>query len=369
MLRDRSTDPARPPRVALRTVDDADRIARLSGSRVGARENAPAWRCPLTTGITTAATSSTAGSPTVFVSRSIASTEGGCFELGQGVVTARYRDRAGRWLRRLEVGGDWPRLIHVAEVVAEDGGELLFGARSVSEHGEGRWRVLVGEVVTFGPVMPGHESVDVDPLFADGRQHGVEEVDGVAVAELFVCVMLGGGCVHVAFDGGSGPMAGSFEVGLGPLELVLGDVEYVPGRAPLQAWGGGESVFGGGVYRRASTARASAWCRASRSAAVAAATSARTVSARSAAAVAWARRAAAAPRVSVRRAGRVGRRRGRSGTSRGSATRHRRRAAGVTVVGWCGRGCGVGWWRGRRRGRWRGWSRGRRELRRCRRCR
>ena len=134
-----------------------------------------------------------------------------------------------------------------AEVVAEGGGELLLEARSVSEHSEGSVEGPGGDVVAFGPLLPRREGLDVEPLLADGGQHGVEELDGVAVAKLIVRVPLVGDCVSVAFDGRRGSLAGPFEVVLGPLELVLGDVEVVAGRAPLPAWGGVESVLGGGV--------------------------------------------------------------------------------------------------------------------------
>ena len=51
----------------------------------------------------------------------------------------------------------------VAEVVAEGGGELLFGAGSVSEDGERGVEGAVGYVVAFGPVLPGGEGLDVEP--------------------------------------------------------------------------------------------------------------------------------------------------------------------------------------------------------------
>jgi hypothetical protein len=91
-----------------------------------------------------------------------------------------------------------------AEVVAEGGGELLLEARSVSEHSEHRADGVVGDVVALGPVLPGREGVDVEPLLPGRWQHGVEELDGVAVAELVVRVPLVDDCVSVPFDGGGG---------------------------------------------------------------------------------------------------------------------------------------------------------------------
>ena len=87
----------------------------------------------------------------------------------------------------------------------------------------------------------------MEPVFADGGQHGVEPVDGVAVPELLVCVALVGDRLGVAFDGGGGSLAGAFEVVLGPVELLLGDVEFVAERAALPARGGVESMLRGGV--------------------------------------------------------------------------------------------------------------------------
>ena len=87
----------------------------------------------------------------------------------------------------------------------------------------------------------------MEPLFADGRQHGVEPVDGVAGPELLVCVALVGDRLGVAFDGGGGSLAGAFEVVLGPVELVLGDVEFVAQRAVVPAGGGVEPMRSGGV--------------------------------------------------------------------------------------------------------------------------
>ena len=135
----------------------------------------------------------------------------------------------------------------VAEIVVECGGELLFGAGSVSEDSERGVEGLVGYVVAFGPVLPRGEGLDVDPLFADGRQHGVEPVDGLAGPEVLVCVALVGDRLGVAFDGGGGSLAGAFEVVLGPVELVLGDVEFVAERAVVPAGGGVEPMRSGGV--------------------------------------------------------------------------------------------------------------------------
>ena len=146
------------------------------------------------------------------------------------------------------VGGD-PAAVdgRVAEIVVECGGELLFGAGSVSEDSERRVEGSVGYVVAFGPVLPRGEGLDVDPLFADGRQHGVEPVDGLAGPEVLVCVALVGDRLGVAFDGGGGSLAGAFEVVLGPVELVLGDVEFVAERAVVAARGGVEPMRSGGV--------------------------------------------------------------------------------------------------------------------------
>ncbi len=72
---------------------------------------------------------------------------------------------------------------------------------------------------------------------------------------------------------------------------------------------------------------------------------------------------------SGRRGGRVGRRPGLPGTSRGSRSVASALALLASPVALTGRGCGVGWWRGCRRGRWRGSSRGRRGPRRGRGCR
>ena len=87
----------------------------------------------------------------------------------------------------------------------------------------------------------------MDPLFADGGQHGVEAVDGLAGPEVFVCVALVGDGLGVAFDGGGGSLAGAFEVVLGPVEPLVGDVEFVAERAAVAARGGVEPMRSGGV--------------------------------------------------------------------------------------------------------------------------
>src|SRR5215217_7647048 len=145
------------------------------------------------------------------------------------------------------VGGD-PAAVdgRVAEIVVECGGELLFGARSVSEDSERCVEGRVGYVVAFGPVPPRDEGLDVDPLFAAGRQHGVEPVDGLAGPEVLVCVALGGDRLGVAFDDGGGSLAGAVEVVLGPVELMLGDVEFVAERAVVTARSGVEPMRSSG---------------------------------------------------------------------------------------------------------------------------
>ena len=153
--------------------------------------------------------------------------------------TARCRSRAGRCALQ---GGRRGRR-HVAlgrsGCRGRGGGRRRVVARGPV--GERARRTRCGgrcrEVVAFGPVLPGGEGLDVEPLLADGGQHGVEEVDGVAVAELIVCVALVGDCVGVAFDGGGGSLAGAFEVVLGPLELLLGDVEVVRGSCAVAGVG------------------------------------------------------------------------------------------------------------------------------------
>jgi len=77
-------------------------------------------------------------------------------------------------------------MIVVADVTLKRGGEVLFGAGSVSEESERSVEGAVGYVVALGPVLPRGEGLDVDLLFADEREHGVEAVDGAAGAELFV---------------------------------------------------------------------------------------------------------------------------------------------------------------------------------------
>ena len=47
---------------------------------------------------------------------------------------------------------------------------MLFDARLVSEHGERGVEGAIGEVVALGPALPGGESLDVEPVFADGGQ-------------------------------------------------------------------------------------------------------------------------------------------------------------------------------------------------------
>jgi hypothetical protein len=127
-------------------------------------------------------------------------------------------------------------------MVVECGGEVLFGAGSVGEDSERGVEGSVGYVVAFGPVLPRGEGLEADPLFADGRQHGVEPVDGVAGPEVLVCVALVGDRLGVAFDGGAGSLAGAFEVVLGAVELMLGDVEFVAERAVVPAGGGVEPM-------------------------------------------------------------------------------------------------------------------------------
>ena len=78
-----------------------------------------------------------------------------------------------------------------AELVAEGGGELSFGSCLAGEYGDGAVEFGVGYVMAVGPVVPGGEAADVEPVFADGGEHGVEAVDGVAVAELVVGLALG----------------------------------------------------------------------------------------------------------------------------------------------------------------------------------
>ena len=128
--------------------------------------------------------------------------------------------------------------------------------------------------VAVGPVLPGVERSDAHPVFADGGCHGVEAVDCVAGPELLVCVALVGDCPGVSFDGGSGSAAGAGEVVLGSFELSLSDGEVVAGGASLTAWRCRRGDVGRRWPRRASSARASAARRASRSSPVAAATSA-----------------------------------------------------------------------------------------------
>ena len=141
----------------------------------------------------------------------------------------------------------WPWFDRGAEVVAEGGGEMLFDAGLVSEHGTRGVEGAVGEVVALGPALPGAERLDAAALFADGGEHRVEEVDGVAVAELFVGVAPVGDRLGVAFDGGGGSLAGACEVVLGSFELLLGDVDFGAQGAALSAWGGVESMLGGCV--------------------------------------------------------------------------------------------------------------------------
>ena len=127
----------------------------------------------------------------------------------------------------------------------------------------------------------------METVFADGGHHRVEEVEGVAAAELVVCVALVGDRPGVAVDGGAGSLTGALEVVLGVFELLLGGVDLAAQVAALPARGGVESMSCGcddaGVLQPLGSRRG---VRASRSAAVAAATSARAESALAAAAVA-----------------------------------------------------------------------------------
>jgi hypothetical protein len=136
----------------------------------------------------------------------------------------------------------WPWFDRGAEVVAESGGEMLFHARLVSEHGTRGVEGAVGELVASGPTLPGGERLEAAAPFADGGQHRVEQVDGVAVAELIVRVALVGDGVGVAFDGGGGASPGTCEVVLGPVELPLGDMDVGAEGAALPPWGGVESM-------------------------------------------------------------------------------------------------------------------------------
>ena len=138
----------------------------------------------------------------------------------------------------------WPWFDRGAEVVAEGGGELLFHAGLVSEHGTCGVEGAVGEVVALCPALPGAERLDAAALFSDGGQHRVEQVDGVAAVELIVRVALVGDGVGVAFDGGGGASPGAGEVVLGPVELLLGDEDVGAEGATLSTWGSVESVLG-----------------------------------------------------------------------------------------------------------------------------
>ena len=99
----------------------------------------------------------------------------------------------------------------------------------------------------MGPALPGGESLDVAPVFADGGQHRVEEVDGVAAAELVVRVALVGDCPGVAVDGGAGSSPGALEVVLGAFELLLGGVDVAAQGTALPARGGVESMLCGAM--------------------------------------------------------------------------------------------------------------------------
>ena len=87
----------------------------------------------------------------------------------------------------------------------------------------------------------------MEPVFADGGRHRVEEVDGVAAAELVVRVALVGDCSGVAFDGGAGSSTGALEVVLGAFELLLGGVDLAAQVAALPARGGVESMLCGAM--------------------------------------------------------------------------------------------------------------------------
>ena len=223
----------------------------------------------------------------------------------------------------------------------------------------------------MGPALPGVECADVEPVFADGGHHRVEEVDGVAVAELVVRVALVGDCPGVAFDGGAGSSTGALEVVLGAFELLLGGVDLAAQVAALPARGGVESMLCGchdaGVLRLLGSRRGVGRLDRRRLLRpLPQERSPRSLPQRLPELAAL----TAAPRGFRRRAGRVGLRRGRLGTSQGSrsaasASVRPERPVAVST----GRGHGVGWWRGCRHGRRRGWRRARRGPRRCRRCR
>ena len=119
------------------------------------------------------------------------------------------------------------QISRMADVLAKGGGELSLHTALTREHGERAVECSVRDVVALGPALPHHQRPDVEPLFADGGQHGVEAVDGVAVAQLFVCGAPVGDCSSMAFDDGGGSLAGSLEIVLGSVELSLGRVDVV----------------------------------------------------------------------------------------------------------------------------------------------
>jgi hypothetical protein len=91
------------------------------------------------------------------------------------------------------------------------------------------------------------DCADVDPVFAHGGHHRVEEVDGVAASDIVVCVALVGDRPGVAFEGGAGSLPGALDEVLGPLELLLGGVDYAAQVAALPARCGIESMLSGAM--------------------------------------------------------------------------------------------------------------------------
>jgi hypothetical protein len=146
----------------------------------------------------------------------------------------------------VEVVGGVHRVVWGAELVAEGGGELSFGSWLAGECDDGAVEVLVGYVVAVGPVVPGGEAADVEPVFADGGEHGVEAVADVVVAELVVGLALGGKRHGVLLNGGAGSLPSAGEVVLGSYELLFGLVQLVAEGAAVPAGGAVESMLRGG---------------------------------------------------------------------------------------------------------------------------
>lgn len=112
--------------------------------------------------------------------------------------------------------GCWVRTAdRQANVVGEGSRKLALHSSAVVEDGGHGAKGPVGDGMAVGPLHPGVERSDAQPVLADGRRHGVKLVDCVAGSEFFVGFALVSDRPVVAFDGGLGSLASAGEVVLG----------------------------------------------------------------------------------------------------------------------------------------------------------